>query len=74
MIKKKKGQKSTQESQINALFKVIETEKKLITTSNCHVVRICQEKETKQFMAIFDGRIIIFQVYIFICLLIINNQ
>ena len=58
----KKGRKSTTESQNNVLFKVIETEKRLNTNNHCHIVRIYQEKETKQFMAIFDGRIIIFQV------------
>jgi hypothetical protein len=58
----KKGRKSTAESQNNVLFKVIETEKRINTNNQCHIVRIYQEKETKQFMAIFDGRIIIFQV------------
>ena len=45
--------------QTAAFMKASEQEIKLI---DCHLVRIFQEKETKQFMSIFDGRIIIFQV------------
>lgn len=54
-----KGRQSSAESQNVAVSKAIEMEKKL---TKCHIVRVLEAKETKQFMSIFGGRIIILQV------------